>query len=458
MVEPASRVSIRRTLLVYLGLLVLVGGTVALLVVRSAAERAADRAYDHLLVASALSIAGSVARSEGAWLVDLPYASLDLLAMAPDDRVAYRVTDGHEATITGAPDLPPPPSRPAGQVPLLFDAVHGDEPMRFALVGGGEMAPGFDTRYWVQVGQTRLARDLLAADLVWRWAGMIVGLLVAALALAWLAVGRALRPLVRIERDLGRRAPSELGPLPSGAPRELARTVAAVDGFMARLQVAQTANRDFMADVAHQMRTPLAALRAQAELGLDDDDPAQRERSLQVVVRNAAAMSRLLGQLLSDAGVEHRARTSDAVTVELGALVTGAVEDVLPAALPRPALDIDIDAAPVRVSGDPVLLREAVKNLIDNAVRHGRPPIRIAIGATDAEAWIEVADRGPGIVPERFDAVFERFARQASGGEGAGLGLAIVRRVAERHRGTVVLRNRARGGLAVRLRIPAVLA
>ncbi|WP_363799233.1 sensor histidine kinase [Lysobacter firmicutimachus] len=467
MAESAPRRdSIRRTLLIYLGALSLIGAVLLFLAARSYGRSAADRSYDHLLVASALSIADSVALVDGQWQVDLPYAALDLLAMAPEDRVFYRVAGAEGATITGYADLPAPPALPRDGRPRLFDAVYRGEVTRFVAVSRWVAGPATQGQAIVQVGQTRLAREALADDVVLRALVAIVALSLAALALVWIGVHRALRPLQKLERDLSLREPSDLKPVAGEVPLELDQLVGALNRFMARLSASNETLRAFMGDAAHQMRTPLAALRAQAQLALDEDDPVEQRRSLVTIERNASHMSRLLNQLLSDASAIHRSHLQQFETVDLAEVLHQALYESIPQAGPRPDVRLAATGEPMRVRGDALLLREALKNLIDNALKHGRPspgrdagPLQIALTVAEDPAWavLTVADHGPGIAPGDAGSVFERFARgrDAAAG-GAGLGLAIVKRIVDSHGGRIDLSNRVGGGLVVTLRLPRV--
>ena len=159
--------SLRRTLLLYLGALLAVFAVALLFAARDYGQRAANRSYDHLLVSSALSIADSVALVDGQWQVDLPYAALDLLAMAPEDRVFYRVSDARDQTVTGYADLPLPPHAPSDR-PQLFDALYSGEQVRFVVVSRRVSSPSAQGEVRVQVGQTRRAREALAQDMVTR--------------------------------------------------------------------------------------------------------------------------------------------------------------------------------------------------------------------------------------------------------------------------------------------------
>ena len=449
--------SIRRTLLLYLGALSLLGAVALFFAARDYGQRAANRSYDHLLVSSALSIVDSVALADGQWQVDLPYAALDLLAMAPEDRVFYRVFDARGRTITGYDDLPKAPSLPrASTTPRLFDAFYSGEQVRFAVVARRVSSAAAQDEVWVQVGQTRRAREALAQDVVLHALVAIAVLSLLSLALVWLGVYRALRPLHRIERDLSRREPSELKPLAVAAPQEMHQMVAALNRFMARLASSNETLRAFMAEAAHQMRTPLAALRAQAQLALDDDDPRDMRRSLEAIERNATHMSRLLNQLLSDASVIHRANLQRYASVDLAEVVHQALHEALPQSQPRPRVQLAIASEPAMVRGDALLLREAIKNLIDNAGKYGGDgALQVALTCEARDCVVTVADHGPGIAAADAERVFERFARgEGAAAGGAGLGLAIVKRVVDSHGGRIDLSNRVGGGLIASLRLP----
>ena len=474
-IASERRDSIRKTLLIYLGVLSLIGAVLLFVAARSYGRAAADRSYDHLLIASALSIADSVALVDGQWQVDLPYAALDLLAMAPEDRVYYRVASREGATITGYADLPAPPSPPLDGKPRLFDAMYRGESTRFVAVSRWVAGPVAQGQAIVQVGQTRIARDALADDVVLRAILAIIAASFAALLLVWIGVHRALRPVQKLERDLSLREPSDLRPVAGAVPLELDQLVGSLNRFMARLSASNETLRAFMGDAAHQMRTPLAALRAQAQLALDEDDPAEQRRSLVVIERNASHMSRLLNQLLSDASAIHRSHLQQFETVDLAELLHQAIFESIPQSGPRPDLRLAATNHPVLVRGDALLLREAIKNLIDNALKHGQPrqgsdpksgeggPLQIALtvseDGTAPTAVLTVADHGPGIAAADAHTVFERFARGRDAADGgAGLGLAIVKRIVDSHGGSIDLSNRIGGGLVVTLRLPRVSA
>lgn len=457
--ETRAPSSLRRTLTLYLGVLLAVFAVALLFAARDYGQRAANRSYDHLLVSSALSIIDSVALVDAQWQVDLPYASLDLLSMAPDDRVFYRVFDGQNRTVTGYADLPLPPRTPSDE-PQLFDARYSGETVRFVVVSRRVSSPSAQAEVRVQVGQTRRAREAVAQDIVNR-ALLAIGVLsLLSLALVAFGVHRAFRPLVKVERELSRREPSDLSPLDARVPREMDQMVAALNRFMARLSSSNETLRAFMAEAAHQMRTPLAALRAQAQLALDDDDPEDMRRSLAAIDRNATHMSRLLNQLLSDASVIHRSNLQRFAPVDMVETVHQALHEALPQALPAPRVQLAVGVASSRVQGDALLLREAIKNLIDNALKYGGDgPLQVALTEEGTYSVVTIADHGPGIPPGDAERVFERFARgEDAAPGGAGLGLAIVKRVVDSHGGQIDLSNRPTGGLVATIRLPRLHA
>ncbi|WP_049623769.1 sensor histidine kinase [Frateuria defendens] len=448
--------SIRRQLLASLGALFLLGMLALFVAARSYGRRAADMAYDHLLAASALSIADHVALVRGQWRVDLPYAALELLAMAPEDRVFYLVSAPDGSVLTGYDDLPAPPHE-LGRLGF-YDATYSGERVRVVQLERWSAGSATHGGAHVQVAQTRRARDALAGGIVWRATLAIAVLTLAALLLAWLAVNRALQPIARLERDLGTRSPADLRPVACDVPQELHQLVGALNRFMARLGENLDTLRAFIGEAAHQLRTPLAALRAQAQLAVDEDDPTEQHRSLLAIERNADALGRLTNQLLSDASVSHRGHLQRFGPLDLAEIVREALHATVPLREPRPRLELAGLDGPAPMVGDALMLREAIKNLIDNALKYGAPergPLHVAL-APHADGWrLSVRDHGPGIAAEEAELVFERFRRgSAADGGGAGLGLAIVRRVAHSHGGRVALSNLPDGGLRVDLELP----
>lgn len=461
---PSRRISVRRRLLAMLLALFVVGLGALYLLVRGYAQQTADTTYDQLLRASVLSMADSLQLVQGEWQMDMPYAALALLEQAPRDRVFYRVAAADGALISGYADLAAPAIRGAdgAAATQLFTTTYQGEPVRVAWMERKIAGPRATETALIQVAQTREARNALAASILWQGTLTLIGFTAAALALAYWGLQRSLSPIQRIERELAARSAADLHPIAAPVPEELDTLVHSLDGFMARLSENLDTLRLFIAEAAHQLRTPLAALHAQMEVALDEEDPVEQRRSLLAVLRNAEKLSRLVNQLLSDASVIHRSNVREFGPVNLADLLSQAVYDTVPQADPQPDVRLQLpdteDGAPPRIAGDSLMLREAFKNLIDNALRHGASAdghIDVRLERQDAGWRITVADQGPGIPAALAQSAFERFSRGPDPRTpGAGLGLSIIKRVVDIHQGRLSLSNRPGGGLEVVVLLP----
>ena len=454
--------SLRLRLTLMMSGLFSVGLVVLYLAAGSYALMAADRSYDRLLAGSALSIIEAMGVKEDEILVDIPYAALDMLSEAPEDRVFYSVVGPDLGTHTGYTDLPRPKegwgeaSSPGMPLALFFDADYLGEPVRFVLLGREIARPGSTGTVWVQVGQTRHAREVLQHELVLRALAPIFLITFLALALVWFGSRSALRPLQAIGDELANRDPSDFRPISDPVPPEIAPMIGSLNDFMRRLQANTDRQRAFIADAAHQMRTPLAALLAQAQLAPGSDTGELRE-AVARIEHNAARLKRLLNQLLSDATVHHRSDIPNFGHFDLLNVIKHAIRETI---LETDENDLrfttNLRAAPL--FGDQVMLGEAIKNLIDNALHHsGQNLCELSLerSADGSEYLLAVEDRGIGIPDEYLEQVFERFARGVSNKPGAGLGLSIARRAVESHGGTIAVANRSGGGLRVEIQLPA---
>lgn len=450
--------SLRRRLLLWL-LVPLVGLAGGMLYdARLGAVRAADRAYDRVLGASALAIAERIVIGDEGPEVDIPYVAFEMLGSTAHDRVYYRISGPGDRFITGYSDLPAP-SGPLSvdDEPRFSDAVYRGEAVRIATLVQPVIARTQTGTVRIEIAQTRGERTLLADDLLYRSAERFALMIVVAGAVAWLAVTNGLAPLDRLRDAILGRSRTDLTPIEADVPREVQHVVGAINQFMERLAASLAAMERFIADASHQLRTPLASLQTQAELALRVDDAGQLRDSFLRLLITTRRTSRLAEQLLTQARVTGGGIRDTWRPLALAGLVAEVARACVPAAAAR---DIDLGVeraeADAWVVGDAVLLRETVKNLIDNAVRYGRPGgvINLRVDADDDRVALEVEDDGPGIPAVERERVFERFYRVAGSGEGSGLGLAIVRDVVERHGGTVVLGDGIGSGLLVRIELP----
>ncbi|PWC49602.1 histidine kinase [Azospirillum sp. TSA6c] len=451
--------SLRRRLLTRMFVVLGVVTLILFLFVRTYAREAADSAYDQLLSASALSIADAVRVENGAITVDLPYSSLSVLGTARHDRVFYKVMAPGGLIVTGYEDLPG--ATVHDDTPVFQNAVYSDAPVRIAVTG--RFISGVARSGWVTVvvAQTREARDLLASRLVANSFAPIAFAVVVGALLLWFGVRQALVPLGFLESLIRARPPQDFSPIDAPVPTEVGQLLAAINQLMIRFKANLDSTQSFLADAAHQIRTPLAALRSQAELARREADVERLRNRVERIHRNAVEASELTTQLLNHATVVHRAEAVQPQVVDLDALLRQIVQqmagrpDAPPIALAREPAEGD-----ALLHGDPVTLREALTNLLDNAVKYGGAnPVEVLVrpGTGDYGPLVEIADRGPGIPEGEKSKVFERFnrGRQSKGIAGSGLGLSIAAAVAEAHHAALSLHDRPGGGLVVRLEFPA---
>ncbi len=330
------------------------------------------------------------------------------------------------------------------------DVVADGERWRvFSTLAGGRV---------IQVGQPFEVRERIATAAAMRSLTPLL-LLAPLIALGiWWLVGRSLRPVERIAGELKRRDAQRLDPVSEhDVPAEVEPMVRSLNGLLERLGRAFAAQRAFVADAAHELRTPIAALKLQAGLLARARDDAARRQALGDLDAGIERAARLVDQLLTLARSEPQARPAALARLDLARLVAEVAAEVQPIAAAREAT-IRVDAAaPVELSGDASGLRSLVRNLLDNALRHTPRGSRIELAVTgDArEAWLRVDDDGPGIPVGERERVFDRFhGRNAGGDAGSGLGLSIVKAVVDRHEGSIDLAQSPLGGLRVTVRLP----
>jgi two-component system sensor histidine kinase QseC len=289
-------------------------------------------------------------------------------------------------------------------------------------------------------------------------APMAVALPLMALAIWW-AVRRGTAPLRRLSQVLAQRPPQALQAVEiDPAPTELAPMLAALNGLLARIGSMVESERRFTADAAHELRTPIAAIRAQAQVALAESDSAARAHALQFTLQGCDRATRLVEQLLTLSRLESGAAPPLAL-VDLAALARRVAGEVAPAALARRQnLSLDADA-PCRVRGDETLLAVLLRNLLDNAVRYSPDGAAIAMTVRTAgdRAVLRVEDGGAGLAESDLQRLGERFFRVLGSGEGgSGLGWSIVRRIADAHAAQLQIgRSAEHGGLAVKVSLPA---
>ena len=447
--------SVRSRLLFWLlaPLALLLGGS-AVLAYHTALGIATD-AYDRSLLDPALAIAQQLNISDAGISLDMPEAALEALRVDTSDRLFFSVTE-HGKVLLGPDSLPSPPTEPIPWAPIYYDAVYHGEPVRVAAlavpVAGGPVI--------VQAAETLVKRNRLVQHVLFAYAGLGIAIFAVTLAAVWIGVSRGLAPLEKLRGEIATRSHRDLRPVSEGqAPDEVRPLVRELNELLHRLAESIELQQRFVADAAHQLRTPLAALQAQVEAARGEPlSPAlaRTVEQLHAATRRAAHLAR---QLLTLAAVDPSAeRPYSPQRADLAELMQSQVSDWLARAdTKRIDLGFEWDAAPIQ--GEPELLVEAASNLLDNALSYTPEGgvVTLRTGRRNGASYLEVEDDGPGIPEAERAHVFERFHRvKGTPGLGAGLGLAIVREIANRHGASVALgAGTADHGTRVSLSFPA---
>lgn len=447
--------SLREQLLVRLLVPVLLVTVISAVISYYYAFNFATLAYDYSLYDSALDISRQAVVVNGQVRVELPQAALDMLESDKHDSVYYMVKDAQDRFVTGYGGLPAPVNAPASGKPFYYDGVYGENPIRVAALSVPIAGlPADQDHVLIVVAETLNKRHTLASEIL---LGMLLPeiLLVGLIGLLiWHGVARGLRPLVELQAEIANRSYRDLGPLPvQNAPGEVRALVGAMNDLLGRLSAALSAQQRFIADAAHQLRTPLAGLRTQTELALRQDDPEEVRRTLRQIDTATVRTTHLVNQLLSLARAEPGAnRLNTTASLDLAELARATTTEWVPRALAR-NIDLGFDGATgAIIEGDRVLLTEMLSNLLDNAIRYTQTGGQVTVRVSTTEAGVQlcVEDNGPGIPVEERERVFERFHRLlGNGADGCGLGLAIVREIAQGHGARVRLEPGAGGGTRV---------
>ena len=446
--------SIRRRILALALALLLVAAAVLIIFIRDYSERAADRAFDRLLAASALTIAGAVQVEDDTVIVELPFASFGMFSGR--DRVFYAVENPGGGAVTGYEDLSRMLPEMTSAGPTFQDATYRGELVRVASVGR-LTSSGSDTDWvTIHVAETQNEREALASEILSNAIVPVVALTLLAIALVWFGIGRMFAPLYQLEQELRGRAPDDLSPLDVPVPVEVSHLVSALNGFMARLGSAVERVSGLVAEAAHEVRTPLASLRAQAEVAMDEQDPEALRKRVGRIHQGAVQASQLVTQLLMEATISHRLENQESDATAIGAVVEDVRQRLDPDLAGRLVVALPEALSAAQVRGDRVALREMVRNVVDNALIYSEGAVEIGGTLSEGRLTLSVSDRGPGIAETEKATVLERFKRGSASGStvGSGLGLSIVKRVAEAHRGALRLGDRTGGGLVVEIELP----
>lgn len=445
--------SIRRRIFALALILLLAASVVLIVFIRDYAERASDRAFDRLLAASALTIAGAVQVENEAVVVEIPFAAFAMFS--GQDRVFYAVEDPDAHTVTGYEDLAAQMGETVSSVPSFTDILYRGEIARVASVGRLISTPSDTGWVTIHVAETQNQREALSNEILSNAVLPVLALTLLAIGLVWFGITRMFAPLTALEHELRARSPDDLSPITVPVPSEVEHLISALNGFMARLRNAMERVSGLVAEAAHEVRTPLASLRAQAEVAMDEQDPEALRQRVRRIHTGAVQASQLVSQLLMEATISHRMENSEVETTTLASVIGDVRQRLDPDQAQRLQIALG-QAAEAPLRGDRVALREMMRNVVDNALVYSDGPIDI-IGHIDKGALsVEVNDHGPGIEAGEKTEVLERFKRGKAGNgkTGSGLGLSIVTRVAQAHGGRLHLLDRPGGGLSVVITLP----
>ncbi len=462
LMPSAAPYSLRRRLLFWLLVPLVLIGVVGLTETYRSARTLADQVSDRVLAGSAQAIGERVVvGDEGALEVDIPYVALDMLTSAAQDRVFYRIDGPPGSFVTGYQSLPEPDGGEDVRTGLSFhDAVFRGEPIRVAILNGAASTGLSSLPFRVTVAETTNARRRLSNDILLRSAARQALLIISAAIIVWFAVSRGLKPLYRLEQAIGRRSSDDLRPIEHRVPREVGGLVSTINKFMARLAVAIDALRHFTGNASHQFRNPLAIVRTELALSMRAKSLAEAQAAAESADRAVVHAERVLSQLLLLARVDEAASDAMAAeTTDLAALARDVTADHVREATAR-GVDLGVEAeGTADVHGDAMLLGELLRNLLENVMRYaaGSGEATVRVERQGHSVVLEVEDCGPGIAPAMREQLCARFSRGgATSDGGAGLGLSIVAEIAALFGGTFVLADARSGtGLAARATFPA---
>jgi two-component system, OmpR family, sensor histidine kinase TctE len=424
------------------------------------AQNTAGRPFDRALEYNVQAIAKLVTVAQSKTQLNLPAPAREILRADDEDQIYYQVLGVWGEYVSGERELPQPyfDDKPRlGVVTIRADEYLGKD-IRVAylwinLQKEGERKSG-DKPVLIQVAETLEKRSLLATEII--KGVMLPQLLMLPLVvlLIWLALIRGTEPIKELEQRIRQRKSEDVSPLDmTGVPREVSPLIASVNDLLLRLQDFMTTQKRFLADAAHQLKTPLAGLRMQADLAQREGASAEElKHSLMLVGRSSVRATRTVNQLLALARAEATGRNIAKTQVNLERIVMDAVQDALPQALDK-RMDLGFDDSPqVRDStmqGNSILLKELVRNLLENAINYtperGIITARVLQDPYSGALALQVEDTGPGIPASERERILQPFYRindsLSNAVDGSGLGLAIVQAIARQHQATLVVED-----------------
>ena len=439
------------------------------------AQGIANKPFDRALIYNAHALAQLVTVQRGRPQFNLPQSASEILRADDSDSVYYQVLGPRGEWLSGERDLPPPPEEETpqpGDVRLRDAELRGVD-IRVAYIWVRVPVEG-NPLALVQVAETREKRSVLATEII---KGVMVPqfvLLPLAVLLVWLALARGIKPLNQLEERIRARRPDDLSPLDhKTVPLEVAPLVDSVNDLLTRLNDSLATQKRFLADAAHQLKTPLAGLRMQADLAQREGTSTDElKQSLKQIGRSSIRATHTVNQLLALARAEASGAQMTQQRCDLARLTMDVVRDSVPRAMDK-RIDLGYDGAEpgtpgVWLNGNPTLLKELVRNLVDNAInytpssddRPGVVTVRVLADTFGRVLLLQVEDTGPGVPESERELIFQPFYRAlGSDADGSGLGLPIVQEIARQHEAEISVEDARPGqtppGARFTVRFPA---
>jgi two-component system sensor histidine kinase TctE len=427
-------------------------GIVLFFIVRGYAAQIAQNGQDDILEASLSSILDAVVIQDGLIEVDFPYASLSMLDTELDDRVFYSIyNDG--IILSGYEDLPQPAKNKA-DTNTFTTIKYKNTNVRMAsakriLIGEKERIT-----VSVSIAQTQDALSRTLNRISKNVALFGSGFFILVTLLSYWATASTISPLMRLATSVTKRGPQDLSPFEKKVPSEMYPLVTSLNKLMTRLDLSLKQSEDFIAEAAHRVRTPLATVRSYADATLQRVSKRENRDALRSMVRAIDEASRAASQLLDHAMITFRTDNLQKEIINLNELVQNLIDNLEPIAEMK---DIElkfIQKDKIELSGDFILIQNAIRNLIDNALKYSPYDGVITVTIVSNPApHLRIQDQGPGFPPEDLNNLKSRFKRgqNSNGIVGSGLGLTIAQDVAKAHEAKLTLSNHEKGGGCVTL-------
>lgn len=452
-----SRLSIKKNILGAALSLLLLCSIAFSLVTYQQSQQAAHRSYDQLLSAAALTIANAIQLDAGELQVELPFAAMSLL---PQNERLFFAVRHQDQVIAGYEDLAMALPLVESTQPSFTTMAYKDTEVRVVRVGRFISGPTAHTGWTtIYIAETLNTRKALSSQLFLQSLRPLFLLIGFTFLFILFSIRYALSPLAQIEQAIEHRSPTNLEPITGPTPIEIHGLIRTLNNFIQRLNKALTTQQHFVAEAAHQIRTPLALLQAQTEDALEEPDLYQKQLTLEAIHRHSLDLSQLVHQLLMHATITHRQDTTEHQCIKVPDLVRDSCQRLAEEQKQRLRIHITPPAQKMQVQGDQIALREMLKNLIENALLYSQEAVEIWVYVNyEKKIVMDIQDRGPGLSENEKRHVTTRFYRGSTSRNtvGSGLGMSIAAQVLSHHHGSLELRDRRSGsGLTVRIELPA---